>query len=115
MGLSISHNSFQGSYNTFHHFREWLASQIGVDLNIMDGFTYGGPSIKWKEVNSPLVVLLSHEDNEGEIAWEDCQKMAEELFTIAYRNQESKWYDKTEQLAAGASNAYKAQENLIFN
>lgn len=38
MGLNTSHGCFDGPYSQFHRWRLWLALQIGIPLEMMDGF-----------------------------------------------------------------------------
>ena len=41
MGLSASHDCWDGSYSDFHEWRTWIAARIGLPLNLMQGFLQG--------------------------------------------------------------------------
>lgn len=38
MGLDTTHNAWHGPYSSFNRWRHWLAEQIGIPLELMDGF-----------------------------------------------------------------------------
>jgi hypothetical protein len=38
MGLDTTHNAWHGPYSSFNQWRHWLAEQIGIPLEIMEGF-----------------------------------------------------------------------------
>jgi hypothetical protein len=37
MGLDTSHNAWHGGYGLFNQWREWIAEQIGIPLELMEG------------------------------------------------------------------------------
>lgn len=51
MGLDTSHNAWHGPYSSFMSWRIWLAKQIGIPLELMEGF-YSEDSN-----NNPFVLL----------------------------------------------------------
>ncbi len=108
MGLDTSHDAFHGPYSMFMNWRIWLATQIGIPLELMEGFydkdsgplallNYRYPkgdeldmaSIRRIAENFPLLwdafrptvlhKLLYHSDCDGYINWADCGKIAKEL------------------------------------
>ena len=40
MGLDTSHDAWHGPYSSFMSWRLWLAEQIGIPLELMEGFYY---------------------------------------------------------------------------
>ena len=80
MGLDISvepngDNFRAGSYSGFAAWREWLASQVGIDLNKMDGF---GGVIPWTGAE-PFGPLLNHPDNDGFLKKRDCKRLSKDF------------------------------------
>jgi hypothetical protein len=51
MGLDTSHNAFSGPYSMFMSWRIWLAEQIGIPLDLMEGFYSEGGS------SNPFILL----------------------------------------------------------
>lgn len=47
------------AYSGFHRFREKLAKEICIDLNLMDGF---GGNIRLETINDDIKLLLNHSD-----------------------------------------------------
>jgi hypothetical protein len=77
MGLDTTHDCWHGPYSTFNGFRRIVAAQVGMDLDLMEGF--GGP-VPWALlVPDPLHVLLNHPDCEGQIPAADCAPLADRL------------------------------------
>src|SRR6185437_6268157 len=101
MGLDTSHNAWHGGYSAFMRWRTEIARCAGIPLELMEGFFgsetnqmvlagFAGDNakplieligrncpIKWESLKpDPLHVLLFHSDCEGEIAPEDCAKIA---------------------------------------
>jgi hypothetical protein len=42
MGLDTTHNAWHGPYSMFNRYRHWLAEQIGIPLELMEGFYFEG-------------------------------------------------------------------------
>jgi hypothetical protein len=88
-------------------------------------FRHTHPSlpVKWESLKpDPLHVLLYHSDCDGEIAPEDCGKIAdrlEELMPLLPSAEEAghigNWKDKTKQFIDGCRAAAKAGEPLGFH
>jgi hypothetical protein len=63
---------------------------------------------------------MHHSDCDGEIAWEDCAKIADRLEAIAPLIENTKggvneWRDTTLRFAAGLRRAHAAHENVEFH
>lgn len=43
MGLDTSHGCWHGPYSMFMRWREWLAAQVGIPLQMMEGFVESVP------------------------------------------------------------------------
>jgi hypothetical protein len=53
MGLDISHDCWHGPYSMFMRWREWIASQVGIPLRLMQGFVEYYPEekdVSWSDV-----------------------------------------------------------------
>lgn len=80
MGIDFSHGKACWSYSGFHRFRERLAREIGIDLNDMGGFARAGDiGFSWDRIKDDIVLLLRHSDCDGELAWEECEKLIPRL------------------------------------
>jgi hypothetical protein len=66
----------QWSYTGFNYFRTKIAAAVDIDLDAMDGF---GGSVPWSDVESPLVPLLHHADDDGVLTAEECATVWPEL------------------------------------
>lgn len=151
MGLDTSHNCWQGAYSAFMRWRRELAKVAGLPpLDLMEGFfsVDGGYSnnpffeqrskdkaeghnehiwdslpIKWESLKpSALHSLLNHSDCEGEIAWQDCEPIADELEKLIPLMPQGEagghignWRDKTKQFVDGLRLAHKSKENVNFH
>lgn len=69
-------NSPHWSYSGFNVFRKRLAKDIGIELDAMDG--HGG-SIAWDTVEDDIVPLLNHSNCDGELSYDQCEKVAPRL------------------------------------
>ncbi len=107
MGLSTSHNGWNGSYSSFGEWRAHLCRAAGLgDIEQYVGFE---GAREWPE-GDPLVKLLNHSDCEGDIAPDDCSAIAdrlEKLLPIANAEGEffsstSDWWIEALRRAAGA-------------
>lgn len=82
MGLDITHDCWHGSSMCFNIWRRWLASQIGITLDEMEGFADDRGRL-WEFVRAePLVTLLHHSDCDGKIHWWKCKELAIRLTQI---------------------------------
>lgn len=77
------------SYTSFNRFRKLLASEDGIDLDAMDGFTgmgdYGKPAPpgrSWAEATTTLAPLLNHSDCDGELTPDECTQILPRLKEI---------------------------------
>lgn len=127
MGLDTTHEAFHGSYSGFNDWRKAVASTIGIELEKMSGFQVarwgykeGDNAIQWESLDQrPLLELLSHSDCDGEISWENCGPLADDLESIlpALADISDTWHnhhDRAEQFIAGLRLAYSQKENLVF-
>ena len=110
MGLDVSHDCWHGSYGSFNSFRQDIAKNIGVPLELMEGFykedyienilklanvdqnsmeyletyLFQFLPIKWESLKyDPLHILLHHSDCDGTIEIADQIAIAERLEAIA--------------------------------
>ena len=121
MGLDTTHDAWHGAYSSFNSWRTWLATQIGINLREMEGFTTNG--IKWDTVNDDLKSLLNHSDCDGHLSSTECKKIANRLNTIVetlehkdeYPSKDYNWHiAKAKQFAKGCMSAYNEKEQLKF-
>lgn len=114
MGLETSHDCWHGAYSSFSQWRHWLAAQIGVDLDSMQGFGGGG---RWVDVESGLVPLLDHSDCYGQIMPDDAARIADALDAIAENaNPADEWeISRARQFSAGCRLAAEANEHIHFH
>lgn len=151
MGLDTSHDCWHGAYSAFMRWRIKITELAGLPpLELMEGF-YNPKStvsrdpifwakkglrdeeafsdmqaqlpIKWNCLKpSPLHDLLNHSDCDGDIAWEQCGPIADELEKLLplFPNGDGgghigNWKDKTAQFIAGLRKASEAKENVDFH
>lgn len=116
MGIRFSPGEANWSYSGFHDFRTRLASEAGINLDQMDGFSSGKESIDWDTIEDDIEPLLNHCDSDGELTVEECLKVAPRLRELV-----STWddddYDKINalRLAAGMNESVRTGENLEFS
>ena len=79
MGLDFDRSDAHWSYSGFGRFRNDLACAIGIHLQSMQGF--GGHGL-WSEIDDPLVPLLDHSDDDGELSPEECAQVAPRLVEL---------------------------------
>lgn len=119
MGLDTSHDAWHGGYGRFDRWRVWLAWQIGIPLDLMEGFYDLGnhnplallnhkyPTgeeldmhelrkifkyfpLKWSAFKpNALHSLLDHSDCDGYLNWSECKKISKELTKIISDLQET--------------------------
>lgn len=143
MGLTCSHNAWDGGYISFHTWRIKIAATAGLPpLELMEGFydkhsLYFGPlynhyedkltilqqqfPIRWEILKpSPLHDLLRVADD-GEIVSDRCIAIAEELEKLIDFLPDTpgpghihNWRDVTAKFVAGLKAAARAKEPLLF-
>ncbi len=79
MGIDFSHTTAQWSYIGFGDFRRALALFEGFELDDMEGF---GGDRDWSTVDTDLAPLLNHSDCDGELAPEECRRVAPRLRVV---------------------------------
>ena len=84
MGLTVSHDAFNGSYCAFNRFRQAIALAMGgsfpphSDPDLFNETWYWGKDYGHR-THPGIFVLLSHSDCEDEISPADCVLVADEL------------------------------------
>lgn len=120
MGLDTSHDAWHGAYSAFHRWRNEIAKAADIPpLDSMEGF---GGAVRWDQLKpDPLHVLLHHSDCDGEIAPEDCAKIADRLEELLPKLPDGdhphigNWRDKTQRFIDGCRAAAAANEPLDFH
>ena len=79
MGLDTSYDCWHGPYSSFNRFREFLANEIGIDLNDYEGF---GGKEKWSSVKHGIMPLLNHSDCDGRLTVKKCKKIVKGLNNV---------------------------------
>lgn len=131
MGLDTTHNAWHGSYSGFAEWRKWLAEQIGINLDAMDGFQSSFKQtpkkiIKWESLpHDDLHYLLNHSDCDGSITSKRCGKIAKRLDQILKKvkpnknivlDYESEWkVQATKDFSKGCKKAFKLKQNIQFH
>ena len=150
MGLDTTHGCWHGAYSAFHRWRTEIAKLAGIPIALMEGFydpqkhqfaldklgTAGdfdrcvieqlldAAPILWESLKpSPLHILLNHSDCDGEIAWEACDSIANELTYLlpllpkggGGSGHIGDWREKTQQFIDGLRAAHAAKENVEFH
>lgn len=112
MGLTVTHNAYNGPYSSFNDWRRMMAKLAGLPpLDFMEGFYTPIDDkslirkatlfnhkielsdklieldkqlpIKWDALKErPILTLLQHSDCEGSINWRLCKDIADELSDI---------------------------------
>lgn len=116
MGLDTSHNAWQGGYSRFGDWRRWLAKQIGMNLNDMEGF---GGDRKFSDFDHPVLPLLNHSDCDGKLTTEECKRVAWGLDEIIHKAEqrgspEQYEIDKAKQFREGCLLAIENGEEIEF-
>ena len=138
MGLDTTHNCWHGSYGTFNSWRRAIAGAAGLPpLDFMEGFyradrfddptsTKGhhkeagiagkslGLPIRWDALRpSVLHILLNHSDCEGNLHWDSCAAIADELEALLPKL--NGWENETQQFIYGLRKASAAKEDVLFH
>lgn len=114
MGLSTSHDCWDGAYSTFHEWRQVLARAAGFpELMEMAGFT--SPGLPWAPYESDaLVVLLNHADTHGSIYARDAARLADRLDELL-PVMPDEWRQRTAQFSVGLRAAAAAHQDVEFS
>lgn len=115
MGLDTTHDCWHGSYSSFGRWRVALTQAAGLpSLNEMAGFSKGSAPLSWEPYRSdPLVLLLDHSDCDGELAAEDCGRIADRLDELL-PSMPQEWRQATAQFSVGLRAAAAAGEDVEF-
>jgi hypothetical protein len=111
MGLNFSHCDAHWSYGLFHEFRELLASEIGMNLNQMEGF---GGTIPFTDFDDPIIPFLEHSDCDGSLSVEECQQVAPRLAELTAHWPEVNFKREIRSLIDGMERAVQENQPLCF-
>lgn len=114
MGLNFSHGGAQWSCGGFNDFRRRLAEQVGIPLGMMQGW---GGTVPWTRVSDPIVPLLTHSDNSGDLAPDVCAIVALRLEELIAEWPQDGWdhdRDNGFRLAAGMRECARLGVPLVF-
>jgi hypothetical protein len=126
MGLDVSHGAWHGAYSAFHRWRLKLATLAHIPLHRMEGYYRELPEdqdrapvlpLTWESLPpDPLHILLEHSDCDGDIAPEDCAKLADRLEELLplLPNEDDDWRNKTQRFIDGLRLATSRNEPLEF-
>ena len=79
MGIDFSHCDARWGYIGFHKFRKKVAKAVGIDLDVMPGFSLE-PSVDWPDpYDEPIARFLGHSDCDGHLTPEECAAVAPRL------------------------------------
>lgn len=133
MGLSVSHDAFDGASSAFNGLRQIVARAIGgsspphVDKEKCtdeDMWYFDGPYSQ--ETHPGLWIFLNHSDWDGEISWLDATAVAKDLEQLLpeIAKQEDGTHNHiqrvggyvaaTEKFIAGCRAAFSLKESLMF-
>ena len=143
MGLDTSHDCWHGAYSAFSRWRQELADAAGytshpspsgigntVDIDWGNIVSVLGRDLfgKWPSIPvrpdgtpDPLIILLAHQDCEGELQHEFCDAIADRLETLLPLLDKDcgghigNYRDKTVIFIKGLREAAKNKENVIFH
>ena len=123
MGLNCTHGCWDGPYSYFNAFREWVAKQIGIDLNAMVGFQRSYPhteviGISWDTVDHPIKPLLNHSDCDGELTVKECDSISKGALMILEDipvGEYNEFADALYKFANGCKDAIDKNENVEFH
>ena len=108
MGIDFSHCDAHWAYGGFMRFRIRLASEIGMDLDSMEGFKKDGGGKSWSKVKD-------HSDCDGHLTPEECKVVAPRLKELI-ADWDDNNYDKQNalDLISGMEEAMREKETLLF-
>lgn len=111
MGVDFSHGDASWAYSGFNRFRTRLASEIGMELEKMEGF---GGDTPWGNYADDILPFLNHSDCDGELSPEECAKIAPRIRALVASWPEDYDHQKALRLADGMEEAANAQETFEF-
>ena len=119
MGLTISHGCWEGSCRSFNFWRKALARAAGVDFPDQTGIRC---RLRWLWLQwrgDPLMVLLLHADDGGEIEVKDCFALAARLEELlpqlrGLAPRVGDYERETRKFSTGLRRAAKVNENVCF-
>lgn len=120
MGLSLTHNCWDGPYSSFSDFRYDLANIIGINLNSFEGYGTGGAK-DIRNLENNLLPLFDHSDCEGMLTPDEAKRIAEGLTevidTFDPKREYRSWnlFEKVQKFRDGCLLAYSQNENVMFH
>ena len=117
MGLNCTHGCYDGPYSYFNTFRKWVAKQIFIDMDQMEGFAKDIPGASWDCVIHPIKPLLDHSDCDGELTPDDCRSVIEGAQMILNRINPDSWGNfeiALKTFSNGCKKAIKNNETVYF-
>lgn len=133
MGLDTTHDCWHGPYSQFMRWRQWLnrfimedrgnagddaamkISHMGATREAIDKAWADG---HYDDQTVPINVLMGHSDCDGEIPFEACGPLADELEQLLRHMPERGIYDEqrpaTERFIQGLRKAAAAKEPVVF-
>lgn len=134
MGLSVSHNCFDGRYSSFNQLRNALAVAAGYklttpppglseevrrffcELPVMGETTADQLAGIWPEMpEDPILVILHHSDCEGNIYPAQAGMLAGRIQQLAPSIPKQEVREAAERFAKGLWDAFAKQELVEFN
>jgi len=126
MGVTVSHNCYDGSCGSFNEFRIKLAKLFNINLNEYieydtDAVLEHRKSYRKKSINElknlDIFPLLNHSDSEGSFSITEIQKIRKILDEAIYMKNKSideYFLDQIIQFKNGCSDALALEEEIIF-
>ena len=121
MGLGFIGSDAHFSYGGFHHFRRKLAKEIGINLDMMQGFSnhHGNspdlaPKTSWSEIKDSIKYFLNHSDCQGSIGPKRCKMIADRMSKLI-KDWEDDWNkDQAIKLIKGMRECHRKNKRLGF-
>lgn len=144
MGLTCSHEAFNGPYSYFDKWRQYLTQIAGLPpLELMEGYyfslnnhdSFPFPTlyhtdkdnlwriesidkclpIQWNSLKyTPLFILLKHSNCDGEISVRRCWRLKLALENLLPHMDDEEWISVTKRFISGLILAHKNNEPLTF-
>lgn len=144
MGLTISHDCYQGSCTSFNYYRAELQKALGMPpLKLMEGYynprnvfetveagisqpnaaqkaLFDAIPFNWEALEGdPILELMLHSDCEGSIPWENCLNIADTMEYLLQKlpgiGEFGSPHTLTVQFIAGLEEAFKNKEDVEFH
>ena len=110
MGLNTTHGCYDGPYSSFNDLRRWIALQIFIDLDKMEGFDEDNKGSSWNAILHPITPLLDHSDCDGELTPDECRSIIEGAQMILHKIDPADWKEMEVLLKTFSNGCNKAIE-----